>query len=156
MTELEQILDEAQAALSAASSEDDDTRSAAMTVFMAALERIAGKVAAGATTWDAARPWAARNANHAIAARRGFADWSLETASIFYDGGEEKAERALERRSRSEFAHSLFRGTEAEEWLGGCEDNEVDQDYREQAEQCGIPPPDWVPPSHTWWWWREK
>jgi hypothetical protein len=62
----------------------------------------------------------------------------------------------LERRSRFEFAQHLFRGTKAEGWLEGYQTEEVDQDYREQAEQCGLDPPDWVPPSHTWWRWRKQ
>jgi hypothetical protein len=156
MTELEQILDEAAVALAAASDEDAKTRLAAMTRFMAQIERIARMVMAGTTTWEDAKAWAERNAKNAIAARRGLEDWCLETGDMFYGGGEEGAERAMERRSRFKFAHDLFRGTEAEEWLEGYQTAEVDQDYREQAEQCGLDPPDWVPPSHTWWLWRKK
>jgi hypothetical protein len=156
MTELEQILKEAESALSASSQEDDNTHRAAMTKFMAAMKRIARMVVAGNATWDAVRPWAKHNANQVISARRGFEDWSGETYRIFYGGGEEEAERALERRSLLEFVLTLFRGTEAEEWLDGFETDDVDQDYREQAEQCGLDPPDWVPPSHTWWRWRKQ
>ncbi|NJO32614.1 MAG: hypothetical protein HC869_05260 [Rhodospirillales bacterium] len=155
MTELEQILNHAEAALAAAGDADADTRLAAMITFMAQIERIARLVMVGAATWEAAKPWAERNAKSAIAARRGFEDWCLETGDLFYGGGEEGAERALERRSRFALAHDLFRGTEAEEWLEGYQTEDVDQDYREQAEQCGLDPPDWVPRSHTWWLWRE-
>jgi hypothetical protein len=126
-----------------------------MTRFMTQIERIARMVMAGTATWDAASSWAERNAKNAIAASQGFSDWCSETYGRLYDG-EERAERALERRSLLEFALSLFRGGEAEAWLGGHQTDDVDQDYREQGEQYRLDPPDWVPPTHTWWLWRKK
>jgi hypothetical protein len=156
MTEPEQILNTAESALASAGDTDARTRLSAMNAFMAQIECFARLAAVGAADWGNARAWAARNATRAIAARRGFEDWCLETGDIFYGGGEEGAEKALERRSRFRLAHDLFRGTEAEEWLDGYQTEEADHDYREQAEQLGLDPPDWVPRSHTWWYWRQR
>jgi cytochrome c556 len=147
---------DAEAALVLADSEDQKTREAAMQRLMHAVERLARSVAAGEAQWDEARTWAAKHTKLAVSAIRSLTEWSAGTAGLFYGGGEEEAEWALARRSRFELFRDLFAGTEAEEWLAPLTSEEVEQDYREQAEQCGLDLPDWVPRSHTWWLWRNR
>lgn len=134
---------------------EQETYREAMRRFMLELVAIARACAGGPVWSQADRSWALQHASLALAARDAFVDWSAETGDLFYvQGGEEASERALERRSKLELARELFMGTEAEDLLNACRSDEVDQDYREQAEQCGLDPPDWVPRSHTWWYWR--
>lgn len=156
MTSLLWFTAEAEDALSLASSEDRRAREAATQRLMKAVESLARSVAAGEATWDEARAWATARTKLVTSAIRSLTEWSADTAGLFYDGGEEEAEWALARRSRFELFRDLFTGTEAEEWLAPLTSEEVERDYREQAEQCGLDPPDWVPRSHTWWRWRDK
>lgn len=129
----------------------------AMRRFMQELVAIASASAGGAIWSQDDRAWARQHASLALEARDAFVDWSAQTGDLFYfQGGEEASERALERRSNLELARELLMGTEAEELLNACRSDDVDRDYREQAEQCGLDPPDWVPRSHTWWRWRDK
>jgi hypothetical protein len=153
---IEQTLAAAEFALLAANDVDRKNRHEAMTRFMAAFELLAREMTAGSAKWEQLRSWAAHHAEPLRAADQALQEWDLETGNIFYDGGEEGAERALERRSRFELVRDLFRGTTAEEMLSGFDAEQVDHDLRAQAEQCGLDPPDWVPPSHTWWLWRKK
>jgi hypothetical protein len=144
------ILATLEAALIAAADPDEAVHREAMAAFMAGFEQLARQ----ATDWEQLRPWAAAHAEQLLAAGDALADWSATTADIFYKRGEEGAELALERRSKFELVRQLFRGTEAESLVEACRDDEVDQEYREQALGLALDPPEWVPPSHTWWRWQ--
>ncbi|MEZ4363306.1 MAG: hypothetical protein R3B48_24230 [Kofleriaceae bacterium] len=155
MSSLDEILDGAAGALGAANSEDAAERLLHMNHFMLAFERLSQLNLDRLDALPAVRTWATKNARPLMAARRALEDWSLESGRLFYGGGEEEAERALERRSRFQVVCEVFRATDAGEWLQAFASDDVDQDYREQAAQCALDPPDWVPRSHTWWYWRE-
>jgi hypothetical protein len=156
MRELDEILEKAATDLVAANSEDGGERLRYMGSFMMAFEKVARLMPWPSPPSQALRLWAIQNALLLMDTRRALEDWSLESGRLFYGGGEEEAERALERRSRFQLACDVFRETAAEDWLEAYASDEVDQDYREQAEQCGLDPPDWVPRSHTWWRWRDR
>jgi hypothetical protein len=151
------LLDRAEAALLDARAKDQSQYREAMHRFMLELVAIA-HTAPGSPLWSqGARAWARRCALLVLAARDAFVDWSAETGDLFYfQGGEEATARALERRSNLELARELFRDTEAADLLDACRSNAADQEYRDQAEQYGLDPPDWVPRSHTWWLWRDR
>jgi hypothetical protein len=146
----EKTLAALEAALIAAADPHESAHREAMAAFMAGFEQLARE----ATDWDKLRPWAAEHAAQLLAAGAALADWSATTADIFYTRGEDGAELALERRSKFELVRQLFRGTEAESLVEACRDDEVDEEYREQAFGLALDPPDWVPPSHTWWRWQ--
>ena len=137
-------------ALIAAADPDRAAYRVAMSAFMEGFKELACE----ATDWEQLRPWAAEQSKHLLAADQALADWSATTANIFYKGGEEGTELALERRSKLELVSDLFRGTEVESLVEACRDDEMDELYREQALGFAIDPPDWVPPSHTWWRWQ--
>lgn len=156
MSITEKILAEADSALAAACEGEPRARLEAMTRFMRTFEQLAREVAKGAATWDEARLWASRNAGRLVAAEEALADWEVEMCRIYYSGGEEEAERALDRRSQHALARELFRDTPADELLASYEDKHLDQEFREQAERVALDGPDYVPRSHTWWRWPEK
>jgi hypothetical protein len=156
VSDIEHILADAEVALLASRVGDAQERQAAMNCFMTAFERVARRVAQGESTWADVHPWAVRNAFHLIDAFDELEQWSEGTATVFYRGGEEATEQALERRSKLEIVRDAFGGTVAEEWLRPFGSGGMDQEYREYAHGFGLDPPDWVPPSHTWWRWRTK
>ena len=150
-----EILAEADVALAAALDGDLRVRLDAMTRFMQSFERLAREVAKGTATWDEVRPWATRNADRLVAADDAVSDWEVEMCQIFH-GGEEDAERALDRRSQHALAREVFRGTPADELLAAYEDEQVDRDFRDEAERLALDAPDYVPRTHTWWRWQSK
>jgi hypothetical protein len=151
MTAIDKILADSELALEAARGDDPRARLDAITRFMLSFEQLAREVASGASTWDELRPWAVRNAERLCSAHDALTDWEFEIGRIFYHGGEEDAERALRRRSQHALARELFRGTAADEMLAAYEDEEVDREFRDEAERITIDALDWIPPSHTWW-----
>jgi len=155
MTTIDTILAEAEADLTAALSSNPHERLAAMTRFMQAFERIGREVAEGTVNWDDTRPWAARNAERLRSARQALTTWELEMGQIFYGGGEEDALRALVRRSQHALACEVFRDTPAAELLAGYDDDEVDAEFRDEAERLALDGPSWLPRPHTWWRWPE-
>jgi hypothetical protein len=156
VSDLDSILTDAEAALLASRIGDAGERQAAMNRFMTSFEQVARHVAQRESTWADVHPWAERNAAHLIDAFDELERWSEETATVFYRGGEEATEQALERRSKLEFVRDAFGGTIAEEWLRPFGSGGMDQEYREYAHGFGLDPPAWVPPSHTWWLWRNR
>ena len=156
MSITEEIMAEAEAELAAAGEGEPRARRDAITRFMRSFERLAREVARGAATWDEARPWALCNADRMCAARDALTDWELELGRVFYHGGEEEAERALDRRSQHAIARELFRGTPVDDLLAGYETDDVDQDFRDEAERLALDGPSWYPRSHTWWRWRDE
>jgi len=120
------ILAEAEAELIAALTPDPHARLAAMNRFMKALERVARQVAAGDASWDDMRSWAARNAEQLRSARQALSDWEVEMGRFIHEGGEERIEWALARRSQHAFAREVFRDTPADEMLAAYEDDDVD------------------------------
>ena len=151
MSVTDEILAEADAALAAAQEGDSRARLDAITKFMLSFERLAREVASGAVTWDELRPWAVRRVEWLCSAHDALTDWEFEIGQIFYHGGEEDAERALRRRSQHALAREMFRDTAAEDMLAAYEDEEVDREFRNEAERIAIDALDWVPSSHTWW-----
>jgi hypothetical protein len=151
VTATDEILTDADAALTAAIEGVPRARLDAMTKFMLSFERLAREVAGGAATWDDLRPWAVSRAERLCSAHDALTDWEFEMGQIFYHGGEEDAERALRRRSQHALARELFRDTPADEMLAAYEDEEVDREFRDEAERIAIDALDWVPPSHVWW-----
>jgi hypothetical protein len=151
MTIADQLLGSADAALAAARDGNPDDRLGAMTRFMRVMEELAHEVSKGTFTWDALRPWAARNADRLRAAREAVSDWEVELGSMFNHGGEEEKDRALTWRSQHAFARELFRGTPGDEFLAGFEDAEMDADYRAESERIALDGESWYPASHTWW-----
>jgi len=149
------ILAEADSALLTSLNSDGPVRLQAMTDFMNSLERLARAVADGQDT-GAARPWAIHTAEQLYLAGGALSDWEQELGELFYGGGEERAERALVRRSQRAIARELFRDTRADELLAAYEDEDVDRDLLDRAERLALDRPSWVPRSHTWWRSREK
>jgi hypothetical protein len=149
----DEILATADAALTAAQDAEGRARLDAMTDFMRSFEQLARVVASGAATWDEARTWATRNAERLVTASSALTDWEIEMGRIFH-GGEEDAERALDRRSQHALAREVFRDTPADELLAQYEDAEVDKDFHDEAERLSLDAPSYVPRSHTWWRWR--
>jgi len=147
------ILAEAEAELTAALSTDPHKRLAAINRFMKALERVARQVAAGEASWDDTRPWAARNAEKLRSARQALSDWEVEMGRFVHEGGEERIEWGLDRRSQHAFAREVFRDTPADEMLAAYEDDDEDKDFREAAELAALDGPSWLPRTHTWWRW---
>lgn len=156
MSSTDEILARADKALSITTSEDKHASLRAITELMKSFELIARKVAHGDATWDAARAWALANEAPFRAARAALQAWELEKAELFYHGGEEEAERALARRSQRAFARELFRGTPADEMLSSFDDEEIDEEFRAEAERIAIDAPDWVPRGHRWWRWPKE
>lgn len=150
-TIIDKISGDADRALECALGSEGSARLDAMIEFMAAFERLARAVAAGEASWDQARPWAGRTANRLCLAGGALQDWELELGDLLYNGGEERAERALIWRSQQAFAHDLLEGTPAGELLATYEAAEVDRDLRSRAEGLGLDRPSWAPPTHTWW-----
>jgi len=148
MSITDEILADADSALAATIEGERRDRLDAMTRFMRSFEQLAREVATGTATWDDVRPWAVRNSERLVAARDALCDWE-----IFYGGGEEEAEWALDRRSQHALARELFRGTPADELLASYEDEEMDREFREQADRVALDGPSWYPRSHTWWRW---
>jgi hypothetical protein len=155
MSNIKQILDQAERALAKVVSDDKRSRLDAMTDFMRSFERLALEVAKGETSWDDVRPWAQRNSERLVAAKDALADWEHEMYRIFLSGGEEEAEWALDRRSQHALARELFRGTPADELLATHEDEEMDREFRDEAERLALDGPSYVPRTHTWWRWRD-
>ena len=145
------ILATADSALMAALKSEGRARLQAMTDFMHSFERLACTVANGEATWAEMRPWAERTAEQLCSAHDALTAWELELGEHFYDGGEERAERALTWRSQHAIARELFRDTPAHELLAAYEDNEVDGDLRDRAERLALDRPSWAPQTHTWW-----
>jgi hypothetical protein len=153
MSAADQILADADAALAGALEGDERARLAAMTRFMRAFEELAQAVARGAASWDDARPWAQRTAAQLVAAEPALEAWELEQGALFYGGGEERVERALDRRSQHALARELFRGTPVDELLAAYEAADVDADMRDEAHRIALDGPSYLPRSHTWWRW---
>lgn len=150
---MSEVFDHADTALTTSVEGPAKARLQAMAEFMRCIEQLARDLSTNTADWQLARLWAARNANRLRTARETLSDWDLETGRVFYGGGEEAVERALQRRSQFALARELFRDTAAEEMLFGYDAQDVDQEFREQAERLGLEPPEWLPPSHTWWSW---
>jgi hypothetical protein len=123
--------------------------------LLQSTSRYADAVARGDATWELVRGWAAENAQLAIDACQVLASCSAAIASIFYGGGEEDAERALIQQSQFELVRDLFRDTAAEPFLEPIRSAEVEDDYRQAAEQLQLVAPSWVPRSHSWWYWPQ-
>lgn len=151
MTTAEATLAEADAELTAALEGDQRAKLDAMTKFMLSVEQLAREVASGGATWDEMRSWAVCHADKLCSAHDALTDWEFEMGQIFYHGGEEDAERALRRRSQHALARELFRDTPADAMLAAYEDEEVDREFRDEAERIAIDAPDWIPSSHIWW-----
>jgi hypothetical protein len=150
-TVIDKILGDADRSLECALRSEGAARLDAMTEFMAAFERLARAVAAGEAGWDQARPWAERTADRLCLAGDALQDWELELGGLLYNGGEDRAERALIRRSQHAIAGEVFQGTPAGELLARYQDAEVDLDLRSRADDLGFGAPTWAPPAHTWW-----
>jgi hypothetical protein len=150
------ILADADAALSAALVGEPRARLRAMTVFMESFERLWHEAAQGAASWEDARPWARSNVERVRSAREALEDWELEMGHVFYHGGEEEALRALMWRSQHALARDLFRGTPVDDLLAGYEAEDVDADFRDEAERIALDGPSWLPRTHTWWRWRKS
>lgn len=149
MSKMQNILDEADAALEAASAGPDQERLESMTRFMRAFELLAREQVA----WSELRLWAESRSARLLAARDALADWEGEMARIYYSGGEEEAEWALEWRSQHELAQQLFQGTPAGDLLAAHEDKEMDREFQDEAQRLALDPPSWAPRSHFWWRW---
>ena len=152
---IDEILEDADAALAAALEPQGRERLGAMRRFMHVFERIGREVASGNATWAQARPWALRASERLVSAKDALAAWETEMAEVFYHGGEEEAERALSWRSQHALALELFRDTPARDLLASQDDEEVDEDFRKEAERIGVDAPGWVPRSHDWWRWPD-
>ena len=153
MSTLDEILTRADEALAAAAAGEPDARRRAIGTFMQCFEQLAREVAAGATSWEAAAPWAARTADQVRAAGASIKAWDAESADLLYSpsGGEEEMDAALRRRSRLAFAREVFRGTAADEVLAALEEKEFDHDLHEEAVRIEMFAPSHIPRSHTWW-----
>jgi hypothetical protein len=152
----EQILEEADAALTAALDETATrhARKTAMTALMRTFDALAKDVAKGTATWEQARPWGQRNAERFYEAQSALNDWQRELADLS-GGNEEEMEWSLDRRSQHAFAREVFAGTVADELLATYESEEGDADLRRRADLYKLDPPDHVPRTHTWWFWRD-
>lgn len=155
MPTIDEILADADASLAAALETEGRAQLQAMRGFMHAFERLGREVASGNATWAQARPWAIRTSERLASAEDALAAWETEMAEVFYHGGEEEAERALSWRSQHAVALELFRDTPASELLASQDDEEVDEDFRKEAERIGVDAPEWVPRSHAWWRWPD-
>lgn len=158
MSKLEEILAQADDALSSASIGEVEERRDAIGKLMRCFEQLAREIVQGATTWEAMAPWATRNAERVRAAREAIKAWDAETGDLFYspNGGEEEAEAALKRRSRHAFAREIFRGTSAEDLLASLDSEEFDRDLHEEAVRLELFAPSYVPRSHGWWAWTSE
>lgn len=150
-TVIDEIFGDADRALERAHGSEGAARLGAMTEFMASFQRFARAVAAGEASWDQARPWAERTADRLCLAGGALQDWELELGDFLYNGGEERAERALIWRSQHAIAGEAFKGTPAGELLATYESAEVDGDLRSRADDFGFGRPSWAPNTHTWW-----
>ncbi|MBX3160950.1 MAG: hypothetical protein KF773_33630 [Deltaproteobacteria bacterium] len=132
---------------------EGDRRLEHFTALMHIFELVAREVHAGRASWGDARSWASEHGPLLVASRAMLIEWNWRSAELLDEHGEEGAEKALERRSQHAFLRTVFRDTEADEWLAAYEDADVDRKHREVAERFGIEPPDFVPRSHSWWHW---
>jgi hypothetical protein len=151
----EEILTNADEALSASVEAKGPDRLWSMIIFMECVARFASEVASGRASWDTARSWALSRTDKLWAARNAMDEWQNELARYLRDRGEEGAERALEWRSQYAFVQELFRDTDAEEFLAAYDYSEADQEMHDLAEQLALDAPDYVPRTHTWWRWRD-